>query len=29
VSGGTILQNAFSNAIKSIGEGLSSVARKG
>lgn len=29
VSGGTVLQNAFSNAIKSIGEGLATMARKG
>lgn len=29
VSGGTMLQSAFSNVIKSIGEGLSTMARKG
>jgi len=29
VSGGSMLQNAFSNVIKSIGEGLSTMARKG
>jgi hypothetical protein len=29
VSGGTMLQSAFSNVIKSIGEGMAAVARKG
>jgi hypothetical protein len=29
VSGGTMLQNAFSNVLKSIGEGLAATARKG
>ncbi|MGY2907046.1 hypothetical protein ACVWVY_006067 [Bradyrhizobium sp. URHC0002] len=29
VCGGTMLQNAFSNVVKSIGEGLSGMARKG
>jgi hypothetical protein len=28
VSGGTMLQNAFSNVIKSIDEGMAAAARK-
>ena len=29
VSGGSMLQNSFSQVLKSIGEGISTVARKG